>query len=85
MNIVVCVGSSCYSKGSCSIARGFQKLIQKYDLNDVTVSASFCMGHCSQQGVSVKINGEFVNGVTAENVEEVFAKYVLSPVTCLSR
>ncbi len=84
-NIVICVGNSCYSKGSCGIARELRKLIEKYNLSDVTVSASFCMKHCSPEGVSMQIDGNVVNGVTPENLGDVFAKYVLSSVACPSR
>jgi hypothetical protein len=34
--------------------------------------------------VSVKIDGNCVDGVTAENLETVFAEHVLSPVSCSS-
>ena len=85
MNIVVCVGSSCYSKDSCGVIRELRKLIQKYDLSDVTVSASFCLGHCSREGVAVEIDGERMNGVTAENAKNIFEKCVLSSAACSSR
>lgn len=84
-NIVICVGDSCYSKGSCEIARKFRQLIQEYNLDGIVVSASFCMQHCSPEGVSVQIDGKQVNGVTPENVDDVFKEYVLSKATCFSR
>ncbi len=85
MEIVICVGNCCYSKGACEIAGEFQKLIHAYDLSDVTVSASFCMKHGSSEGVSVEIDGNLVDGVTPENAKDVFAKYVLHPVARVSR
>lgn len=85
MNIVVCVGNSCLAKGSCEVIKGFQKLIRKYNLEDITVNASFCTGHCTCQGVSVQIDDEFVEGVTPGNLKAVFARYVLEPVACVSK
>lgn len=84
-NIVVCVGDSCYSKGSCEVAKKFLQLIREYNLEGIMVNASFCMQHCSPEGVSVQIGDEQVNGVTPRNVDDVFKKYVLSKVACLSR
>ena len=85
MNIVVCVGDSCYAKDSCKIAGEFRKLIREYRLNDVSVSASFCMRHCSPKGISAEIGSKLVTGITQENVNGVFKKYVLNPAACLSR
>ena len=85
MNIVVCVGASCHAKGSCNIIRGFRELIEKYQLEDVAVNASFCMGHCSKEGVSVKIDEDFVEGVTAGNLKNIFSQYVLKPMACVSK
>lgn len=80
MNIVVCVGSSCHLKGSYEIIKGFQRMIAEHHLEDaVTLSASFCLGHCTQ-GVSMKIDDTFAEGVSAANMEDVFEKYVLEPL-----
>lgn len=81
MNIVVCVGSSCHLKGSYDIIKGFQKLITSNNLEDVvTLSAAFCMGHCTQ-GVAVKIDENFAEGVSVDNLDDVFEKYVLKQLS----
>ena len=51
MQLTVCVGSCCYSKGA-------QEIIDfiKSDYPDVEVIGAFCLGSCSQ-GVSIKIDG----------------------------
>lgn len=51
MQLTVCVGSCCYSKGA-------QEIIDfiKSDYPDVEVVGAFCLGSCSQ-GVSIKIDG----------------------------
>lgn len=80
MDIYICVGSSCHLKGSYDIIREFQRLVKLYDLESrVNLNASFCLGHCAQ-GVSVKIDDTFTEGVSVDNVEDVFQKYVLEPL-----
>jgi NADH:ubiquinone oxidoreductase subunit E len=72
LQIMVCVGSSCHMKGSYPIIRKFEELIHEGALEDrVELRASFCMGNCTN-GVSVKIGGKLVGGVTPETAEEVF-------------
>lgn len=76
MNIVIGVGDSGSFKNSCDIAGEFHRLIRKYNVKDAAVSASYCIGRCSKRGTPVMIDGSLLNGVTAENAEEIFRKYV---------
>lgn len=77
MDIYICVGSSCHLKGSYDVIGNFQNCIQKYGLeNSVVLKASFCMGHCTE-GVAVKIGDQYIDGVSPDNVEDVFKNYVL--------
>lgn len=78
MEIYVCVGSSCHLKGSYDIIKKFEQLIKENNLDGkVELKASFCMGHCTD-GVAVKIDGEFIDGVSPHNVGEVFKNHVLN-------
>lgn len=78
MNISVCIGSACHLKGSYPIITMLKEAIGKNGLeNDVTVSASFCLGQCSSEGVSVKIDDEIVTGVSPENLPRLFEDRVL--------
>ena len=78
MNISVCIGSACHLKGSYPIITMLREAVSKNGLeNDVTVSASFCLGQCSAEGVSMKIDDEIVTGVSPENLEELFENRVL--------
>ena len=78
MKIYVCVGSSCHLKGSYDIVSAFKKLISENNLGDkVELSASFWLGHCSKEGVSVKIEDKIYNVLPA-SVEEFFQKEVVS-------
>jgi NADH-quinone oxidoreductase subunit G len=77
MNIFVCVGSSCHLRGSAKIVELLKNAVQTNKLEDkVTLSGSFCLGKCTE-GVSIKVDDQIVCGVSPENFDEIFKKYVL--------
>lgn len=43
------------------------------------MSAAFCLGHCGD-GVSIKVDDQVISGVTKENFNEIFSRYVLNTV-----
>ena len=81
MVISVCIGSACHLKGSYKIISQLKEKITQHHLeNDVTVKASFCLGECSSEGVSVKLDDNVVTGVTLENFEQFFENNVLAAI-----
>ncbi len=77
LNVNVCIGSSCHLKGAPKVIELFKQAIAENHLEDrVNLGASFCLGHCAE-GVSVKIGEEIVTGVSVDNFETIFQKYVL--------
>ncbi|MCG8501207.1 MAG: (2Fe-2S) ferredoxin domain-containing protein [Firmicutes bacterium] len=77
LQVYICVGSSCHLKGSHHIIQTFQRLIKEYGLEQkIELKASFCLGHCTQ-GVSVKVENDFIEGITVSNVEEKFKECIL--------
>lgn len=77
MEIYVCIGSSCHLRGSYDIIELLKKNIKLNNLEDkIDLKASFCLGKCTS-GVTIKVNGEIITGVSKENFDEVFNKYVL--------
>lgn len=77
MQIYVCIGSSCHLKGSYDIIELLKKSIQDYKLEDqIDMRASFCLGKCTN-GVTIKVDDEIITGVSKENFDDVFHKYVL--------
>ena len=77
MEIKVCVGSSCHLRGSYDIINLMKENLSKYNLEEtVNLSAAFCLGKCTN-GVSIKVDDEVITGVSADNFDEIFAKYVL--------
>lgn len=81
MTIYVCVGSSCHLKGSYDIINLMKENLEKNGLTEkVKLSAAFCLGKCTTDGVSIKVNEEVVCGVSKDNFDEVFKKYVLDQI-----
>jgi NADH:ubiquinone oxidoreductase subunit E len=77
MDIQICVGSSCHMKGSYPIIKLFEGWIATYGLEDkVQLRAAFCLGDCTR-GVAMRIDGKPVTGLTVQNAEDVFQRYVL--------
>ncbi len=77
-DIQVCVGTSCYAKGSYNIIEVLTKQIKDYGFeNKVNIRATFCMEHCSQ-GPSVVIDEEFIPEATPEKIEKIFKDKILS-------
>ncbi|NSW75510.1 MAG: iron hydrogenase small subunit [Candidatus Atribacteria bacterium] len=80
VDVAVCVGTSCYLKGSYNLLQGLLKLIKEHKLEDkVSVGATFCLERCSQ-GPNIRVNDEVISGVNEENLERVFNEEILSKV-----
>lgn len=79
--VQICVGSSCYLKGSQEIVEMFQQAVEQYGLEDrVVLSGSFCMGKCNREGVSIQVDDEIHTGVTPGNFREFFQTNILDPL-----
>nr|WP_122012039.1 (2Fe-2S) ferredoxin domain-containing protein [Maliibacterium massiliense] len=76
MDVVVCIGSSCYLKGSKDIIAILERLISMHNLKDkVNLVGSFCMGHCTE-GVCVRI-GDARFSLSPGTTEAFFNEEVL--------
>ena len=76
ITIVVCVGSSCYVRGSDKVAETFERLLNEQGLNGkVELVGSFCMDACSM-GVSVRVGDQVFRGVSPETAEQFFANEI---------
>ena len=54
-----------------------KEALEKNGLTDkVNVSAAFCLGRCTD-GVTIKVDDEIITGVSPDNFNEIFDKYVL--------
>ena len=78
MIVEICVGSSCYLKGSQDIVNMFEEELKNHNLRDeVTLTGSFCIGRCNRVGVTVQVDGEVFTGVTREGFSEFFHNTIL--------
>ena len=76
MNVTICIGSSCYLKGSKDIVTILERLIAIHNVKDkVTLVGSFCMGHCVE-GVCVKIEDKLFS-LAPSQTEAFFIREIL--------
>ncbi|MBT9137554.1 MAG: NADP-reducing hydrogenase subunit HndC [Syntrophomonadaceae bacterium] len=76
-DIKVCVGTSCYRRGSYEVIQKLNSLIEKHELTDrVNLQAVFCLEQCDR-GPSVVIDGRLLEGVTAERLPAIFEEMVI--------
>ncbi len=77
LTIVVCVGSSCYVRGSEGLAETFDALIKQRWLDArVEVTGAFCMDQCSM-GVSVRVGEKTYRCVDPQNALSFFEHEVM--------
>lgn len=77
LTIVVCVGSSCYVRGSEGLAETFDALIKQRGLSArVEVTGAFCMDQCSM-GVSVRVGDKVYRCVDPQNALSFFEHEVM--------
>lgn len=79
MIIQVCVGSSCYLKGSHEIVEMIQQAVNEHNLDsEVTLAGSFCTGKCNRVGVTVSVDDTIYTGITRENFSSFFKDKILN-------
>ena len=79
--VQVCVGSSCFLKGSQDIIEMLQNAIAEHHLeDDVVLNGSFCIGQCNRVGVTIQINDDIHVGITRENFKEFFKTHILDAI-----
>ena len=82
MIIQICVGSSCYLKGSQDIVELFEAAVAEHGLEgEITLAGSFCTGKCNREGVTVTIDDTVYTGLTKEIFQAFFAEKVLGPLS----
>ncbi|MCX6090280.1 MAG: NAD(P)H-dependent oxidoreductase subunit E [Candidatus Atribacteria bacterium] len=81
VTIAVCVGSSCHLKGAYEIIHQCEEIISQLGLRDqVELKGTFCLGKCTQEGVTIIIDDEIMTGITPENFRQIFESSVLAKV-----
>jgi NADH:ubiquinone oxidoreductase subunit E len=70
MTIEICIGSSCYVKGSDKVVLIVKDLLVKRQLDTkVELKGSFCMNAC-EHGIGVKLNGKMIRILDLDQAEE---------------
>ncbi len=80
--VSICVGSSCFLKGSEKLIELFKNRVEKEGLEgQVILSGNFCSGKCNRLGVTVSVSDgeheELVTGVTPEGFDAFWTETVL--------
>ena len=79
--VQVCVGSSCFLKGSQDIIEMLQTAIAEHHIeDDVVLNGSFCIGQCNRIGVTIQVNDDIHVGITRENFKEFFKTHILDAI-----
>ena len=79
--VKVCVGSSCFLKGSSDIVQMLENKVREAKLEDeVVLVGSFCAGKCNRVGVTVTVNDDVYTGITKENFSQFWNEKILPRV-----
>jgi NADH:ubiquinone oxidoreductase subunit E len=71
VDIVVCLGSSCFARGNSAILAVLQQYVQsKGPSSSVRLSGCLCQDQC-KQGPNLKIGDEFHHNITAPRLREL--------------
>ena len=77
IEVTVCVGSSCHTKGSRTVIQRFSELITEHGLEEeVMLKGSFCLEHCAE-GFNWKIGDELFSTRTLEEAEGIFRERII--------
>ncbi len=76
VTVEVCVGSSCYVKGSNQVVAMVKEMIEMNHWEDqVELKGAFCMQMCSE-GLGIKVNGKPLFKVGLHNVREELTRAI---------
>jgi len=71
VEIVVCLGSSCFARGNSEILAVLQQCIQSKGMKArVSLSGCLCQDQC-KQGPNLKVGNEFHHNITAAGLREL--------------
>ncbi len=70
----ICLGSSCFSRGNRDVVMFIREYLRKNHLDDrIVFRGARCMGLCTN-GPNLRINDKVINGVTISGIEMVLEK-----------
>ncbi|NLE77089.1 MAG: (2Fe-2S) ferredoxin domain-containing protein [Chloroflexi bacterium] len=80
VTVIVCLGSSCYTRGSEQLAEALEALVVREGVQEqVDLRGALCMEHCSM-GVSVQVDDRVYRQVEPQQAERFFYEAVMPRV-----
>ncbi|TVQ89045.1 MAG: (2Fe-2S) ferredoxin domain-containing protein [Bacteroidetes bacterium] len=77
-NIVICMGSSCFSRGNKKLVKVIQDYLKEHKLEDeVILKGTHCMGHCDK-GPVMQIDEEKIFHITDTNLIDILSNKLLN-------
>ena len=78
LNITVCLGSSCFSRGNKDIVEAIQEYLEDIDIQDRTnFKGGHCFGNCADGPIMI-VNGKTFKNITPESavaaIESILSK-----------
>ncbi|HBH49432.1 MAG TPA: electron transport complex protein RnfG [Bacteroidales bacterium] len=71
IQVKICLGSSCFSRGNQELVNAVQRYIREKQLEDkVAFSGDHCFCEC-QSGPNIRIAGKIINNVSTETIVEI--------------
>jgi NADH:ubiquinone oxidoreductase subunit E len=75
--LYLCMGSACHQLGGYRLIPVLESLIKRHHLeNCLELKGAFCLDAC-EHGRSLKFGDRVFTGLTADNIEEKFAREIL--------
>ncbi|WP_010663848.1 (2Fe-2S) ferredoxin domain-containing protein [Marinilabilia salmonicolor] len=75
IDMTICLGSSCFSRGNRYTMDLIKSFLKEHDLQDrVFFHGDLCDGLC-EYGPILKINGEIFRNVTSDNVYDILSDF----------
>jgi len=74
IEIIICLGSSCFARGNRKTVDAIQSYIHKHNLDEkVILSGGHCFGDCTK-GPVIKINKIIYENVDSLNIFDILSK-----------
>lgn len=76
VTVELCIGSSCFVKGSNSLIEMLKELLKEKGWEEkVVLKGAFCMQTCTH-GLGVRINGEHIYDLGLHNAREIIERKI---------
>ncbi|MEN9443901.1 MAG: hypothetical protein RIS47_791 [Bacteroidota bacterium] len=78
--IIICLGSSCFSRGNETVLALIKKYLKDHYLTDrVDFRGELCSCQCTH-GPNIKVNGEIIHDIHEDNIESILNQIFASAV-----